>query len=104
MGKKMGIVVLDPIGCLTYKIHRAERKEVTKMSETNEALVDAVLSLRWRPISEYDAMTRKPSHVVFLVAASQRGQDMLPQIITTERRFGRRETTHFCELPKLPDV
>lgn len=56
--------------------------------------------MSWKPIEEYDAMNVKP-RAVFLVGRSKSGRNTLGRMISTERRFGRREVIAFCEIPDL---
>lgn len=59
--------------------------------------------MEWRPISEYDAMKRKPKgFTVFLVKEERRKRHGLPQTITAGRTMGFREITHFFVLPDVP--
>lgn len=49
----------------------------------------------WRPISEYDAMTKKPDLAIFYMAAGKNGRVPLPAGIIPTRHYGYREITHF---------
>lgn len=59
----------------------------------------------WKPVETYDKLKKKPKHAVFFVKVKivdGRPYASLPELISTERRFGCREVTHWLELPPLP--
>lgn len=63
------------------------------------------LDMEWKPIEIYDAMKKKPKYCVFFVEATKPNRysnHFLREVITTERYYGNRETTMFCELPEPP--
>jgi hypothetical protein len=59
--------------------------------------------MTWETIDKYDALKKKPTNAVFLVAEHKNGRSILSRMIATQRRFGFREVTHYCVLPELPE-
>lgn len=60
--------------------------------------------MEWRPIDEYDAMKKKPKHVVFWMEKAGHSRVQLDAGICKDRHYGFRVITHFCVLPQPPEA